>query len=218
MGNLRMHKSCFITFEGIEGAGKSTIIQTIFTYLVAQKFDVIKTREPGGTEVAEAIRRMLLAYYEERIAEDTELLLMFAARAQHIDCVIKPALQKQQIILCDRFTDASFAYQGGGRGINCTRITELENWVQGDLQPDFTILLDLPVEVGLERAQTRDNNLDRIGAEEVEFFQRVRDAYLLRAQNSPERFFIFNVNCSLVEVENKIMDFFINKICPKILN
>jgi dTMP kinase len=186
-------KGTFITIEGIEGAGKSTAIKFMQEYLSAKNkgVDVIVTREPGGTEIAEKIRQILLDHHEEKMAEDTELLLMFASRAQHLARVIRPALASGMIVLCDRFTDASFAYQGGGRGIPVETIAVLEKWVHADLQPDFTILLDLPVEIGMRRAKGR-SNLDRFESEEFHFFEKVRECYLQRAKKYAARYRIVN--------------------------
>jgi dTMP kinase len=193
----------FITVEGIEGAGKSTAIKFIQEYLVQHSIDVVVTREPGGTEIAEAIRRVLLDYYEEDMSRDAELLLFFAARAQHIARVIKPALAAGKVVLCDRFTDASFAYQCGGRGIDEDHLAVLETWVQGDLRPDLTILMDLPVDVGMERARNRSAP-DRFEAEQHQFFERVRQCYLDRAKRYSERFRIVDAGVSLDEIKQSL--------------
>jgi dTMP kinase len=182
-----MQAGKFITVEGIEGAGKSSMIQFIAEYLQERQVDFVLTREPGGTEIAEHIRQVLLDYYEEKMAEDTELMLMFAARAQHLHHVIRPALKANKIVICDRFTDTSFAYQGGGRGIDADRIAALETWVQRGLDPDLTILLDVPADIGMERALKRSAP-DRIEQEQLHFFERARDAYLARAQSFKDRF------------------------------
>ena len=160
-------------------------------------------REPGGTAFAESIRQLLLNPQQEIVAEDTELLLMFAARAQHIAEVINPNLEQGRWVLSDRFTDASYAYQGGGRGIDSKRITVLEEWVQGTLKPDLTILLDAPVEIALTRMKNRDTP-DRIEQEQQSFFQRVRDCYLQRAKAEPNRFRIIDASLPLAEVEKNI--------------
>lgn len=199
----------FITIEGIEGAGKSTVIEFIRSYLSSKQVNLLVTREPGGTEIAEAIRLVLLDYYEESMAEDTELLLMFASRAQHIAQVIKPGVEAGQIILSDRFTDASFAYQGGGRGISKERIEKLEEWVQGGLRPDVTLLLDVSAEVGLNRIQNRQDAPDRIEQEEIEFFERVRQCYLDRSKQYPDQYYVIDASCSLDEVKRatqKLLD------------
>jgi dTMP kinase len=141
-------KGVFITVEGIEGVGKSTAIRFLQAYLAEKNVEVLVTREPGGTEIAEAIRKLLLAHYTEPMTQDAELLMMFASRAQHIAQIIRPALDKGTLVLCDRFTDASFAYQGAGRGMDENYIAALEKWVQGGLKPDLTILLDAPEKLG----------------------------------------------------------------------
>jgi dTMP kinase len=180
-------KGKFITLEGGEASGKSTNIQFISKWLAARQIPHVLTHEPGGTPFAESIRQLLLMKQPEPIASDAELLLMFASRAQHIAQVIKPALDSGKWVICSRFTDSSYAYQGGGRGLPMEKIAQLEHLVQGDLQPDLTILLDLPVEIALERARHR-GELDRIEAEDVAFFERVRAVYLARAKAFPERF------------------------------
>ncbi|MFP4181204.1 MAG: dTMP kinase [Thiohalospira sp.] len=187
----------FITVEGIEGAGKSTQIEAM-RYLLAEEngLEVITTREPGGTEVGESVRSLLLE--GPAMAVDTELLLLFAARAQHLDEVIRPALAAGQWVICDRFIDATYAYQGGGRGIARSRIAALEGWVLGDLRPDRTFLYDLPAEEGLERAGRR-GFLDRFEREEVDFFERVRATYLDRARAEPYR--ICRIDASRPETE-----------------
>lgn len=194
----------FITIEGIEGAGKSTAVNIITDYLKEKEIDFIATREPGGTEIAEAIRQLLLCSYHEKMAEDTELLLMFASRAQHIAQVILPALNAQKVVICDRFTDASFAYQGGGRGVSEERIAILENWVQGQLRPDLTILLDVPTELGFKRINGR-GGLDRIEQEKVHFFERVRACYLTRAERYSNRYRIINAAVSLKEMKTALI-------------
>jgi dTMP kinase len=176
----------FITIEGIEGVGKSTAIKTAVDFLERHGLPVTRAREPGGTEIAEAIRQLLLSHYSEPMIPLTELLLMFAARAQHIEHVIKPALAAGQWVVCDRFSDASFAYQGGGRGLAMGTIANLAEWVQGDLTPTLTLLLDAPVEMALARIQARGKT-DRIEQEAVSFFERVREAYLELARSHPER-------------------------------
>lgn len=181
----------FITFEGAEGVGKSTQIRLAADYLRAHGIDVVVTREPGGTPMAEAIREVLLAPRSEPVNETTELLLMFAARAQHLHSLIEPSLASGRWVLCDRFTDATFAYQGGGRGVSADRIAQLENLVQGALRPDHVILLDAPVTVGLERARHR-GDLDRFEQEAAAFFDRVRETYLYRAGLDPTRYHIIN--------------------------
>ncbi|MGE8408532.1 MAG: dTMP kinase [Pseudomonas sp.] len=177
----------FITLEGPEGAGKSTNRDYLAGRLRDQGLDVLLTREPGGTPLAERIRELLLAPSEEKMHADTELLLVFAARAQHLAEVIRPALARGAVVLCDRFTDATYAYQGGGRGLSVERIATLERFVQEGLQPDLTLLFDLPVEVGLSRAAAR-GRLDRFEQEGLAFFEAVRQAYLARASADPQRY------------------------------
>ena len=189
----------FITVEGIEGAGKSSNIAFIQQCLEARGKSVLATREPGGTHLAEAVRAILLGA-DYPLGEDAELLLMFAARAQHLSERIRPALAAGDWVLCDRFTDATYAYQGGGRGVAAGRIAALEQWVQGDLRPDLTILLDVPVAVGLERAGQRSEP-DRFEREEAAFFGRVRDAYLERAAADPARFRVVDAAAPLPQVQ-----------------
>jgi dTMP kinase len=190
---VELMRGRFITFEGIEGAGKTTQILRLRDYLVSQKIDCLLTREPGGTEVAEVIRSVVLDKTLQTMHSDTELLLIFAARAEHLQQKILPALQRGQWVLCDRFTDASYAYQGYGRGISLERMTVLEQWVQGELQPDLTLLFDLPVAMGLSRAGKR-GEADRFESETVDFFTRVRDGYLQRAHRYPERFRVIDAS------------------------
>ena len=176
-----MKKGLFITLEGGEGVGKTTNSLYIKQLLKNDGKRVITTREPGGTAFAEKIRQLLLEKTEEPVSESTELLLMFAARAQHIEQVIKPALERGEWVLCDRFTDATYAYQSGGRGMDAGMIAWLEQSVQGDLRPDLTLLLDAPINVGMQRAQKRAE-LDRFESEQHDFFDRVRAVYLQRAK------------------------------------
>ena len=196
-------RGLFITLEGPEGAGKTTNRAYLAEQLQAQGFAVLLTREPGGTALAEQIREILLAPHDEIMSVDTELLLMFAARAQHLAQVILPALAAGKIVICDRFTDATYAYQGGGRGLDCSRIALLEQFVQGDLRPDMTLLFDLPVEEGMARAVAR-GKLDRFEQEQQDFFEKVRQAYLQRAQNDPERFRLVNAQQSLPAVQQSL--------------
>ncbi len=193
----------FITIEGGEGAGKSTNIQFIMDFLQQKGIKVLQTREPGGTPLAERIRKILLDKTESTIHCDTELLLMFAARAQHLHEVILPALQKGIWVVCDRFTDATYAYQGGGRGIDKQRIKSLETWVQGKLRPDKTLIFDLPIEVGLERAGNRSDP-DRFELENIEFFNRVRSTYLERANKTPEKYAVINAKPKIEIVQQDI--------------
>jgi dTMP kinase len=177
----------FITLEGPEGAGKSTNREYIAARLRERGIEVVLSREPGGTPLAECIRELLLAPSDETMASDTELLLVFAARAQHLAQVIRPALARGAVVLCDRFTDATYAYQGGGRGLSEARIAELERFVQGELRPDLTLVFDLPVAVGLSRAAAR-GRLDRFEQEGQAFFEAVRRTYLDRAEAAPARY------------------------------
>ena len=176
----------FITLEGIEGAGKSTALALVREAVEAAGHAVVVTREPGGTALGEDLRALLLGHKHTGMADDTELLLMFAARAEHLHQVILPALLAGKWVICDRFTDATYAYQGGGRGLSRQRIAQLETWVQGERRPDLTLLLDLPVLQGLERAGRRSAP-DRFESEQAAFFERVRQAYLDIAKAEPQR-------------------------------
>jgi dTMP kinase len=202
----------FITLEGTEGAGKSTALKFLAKALRKTQVPLVVTREPGGTPIAEKIRSVLLGEHEEIMCHDTELLLMFASRAQHLASVINPALAKGHWVLCDRFTDASYAYQGGGRGIPAQRIAVLETFVQHELQPDLTILLDLSVEIGRQRIQKR-GNLDRIEAEQQVFFQRIRDCYLERARQFPHRFKIVDASQPLTKVKRELQGIINALVC-----
>ena len=193
----------FITLEGSEGSGKSTNLAFIAEWLRQQGVDLVVTREPGGTPLSETIRGLLLDKGNSAMCDDTELLLMFAARAQHLSELIIPALERGQWVLCDRFTDATYAYQGGGRGISHERIATLEQWVQGELRPDLTLYLDLPVEIGLARALARGEP-DRFESEKASFFERVRQGYLGQAKSSPERYRILDASVPLNEVQQQI--------------
>ena len=181
----------FITFEGTEGVGKSTQLKHAATVLREQGIDVLVTREPGGTPMAESIRELLLAPRAESVNDITELLLMFAARAQHLHSRILPELTAGRWVLCDRFTDATFAYQGGGRGVPAESIAMLETLVQGDVRPDHVVLLDAPVETGMARARHR-GELDRFEQEAVAFFERIRQTYLERAATAPGRYHVID--------------------------
>lgn len=193
----------FITLEGPEGAGKSTNRDYLAAHLRDHGLDVLLTREPGGTPLAERIRELLLAPSDERMDADTELLLVFAARAQHLAEVIRPALARGAVVLCDRFTDATYAYQGGGRGLSVERIATLERFVQGGLQPDLTLLFDLPVEIGLSRAAAR-GRLDRFEQEGQAFFEAVRQAYLDRAKADPQRYHLIDAAQPLAIVQQSL--------------
>ena len=190
----------FITIEGGEGAGKSTAQTFLADKLAARGISVLQTREPGGTPLAEAIRRNLLSLDEEAPVEMAELLLVFAARAQHLAKVIEPALQQGQWVLCDRFTDATYAYQGAGRGLSAALIGKLEALVQGDRRPDTVILLDMPPQIGLARAKAR-GALDRFEQEGQVFFERVRQGYLERAAAFPDRYVVIDAAEELSEVQ-----------------
>lgn len=200
-----MSRGRFITLEGGEGVGKTTNLAFIKDYLHQHGIRVIVTREPGGTELAEKIRHLLLDKDSEAVSEHAELLLIFAARAQHIKHVIEPALAQGIWVLCDRFTDATYAYQGGGRSMRNSTIEWLENLVQGSLRPDLTVLLDAPVEIGIERARAR-GDFDRFEAEKISFFEHVRRAYLLQAELHPERIKLIKANQPLVDVQREIIN------------
>ena len=193
----------FITLEGIEGAGKSSHLTFIQEYFQRAGKTVVLTREPGGTALGEKIRELLLDHRNDAMASDTELLLMFAARAQHLAQVICPALARGDWVLCDRFTDATYAYQGGGRGIASARIAAMESWVQAELRPDLTLLLDVPEDIGLQRAGQRSTP-DRFERERAEFFARVRAAYLDMAKSYPARYRVIDASQSLDVVQQEI--------------
>lgn len=193
----------FITLEGIEGAGKSTQLAVARRCLEARGIDVLATREPGGTPIGERIRSLLLDPAREGMATDTELLLMFAARTEHIAQKILPALEQGTWVLCDRFTDATYAYQGGGRGVARERIAFLEDHVQGPLRPDLTLLFDLPVALGLSRAGKR-SKADRFESETVRFFEDVRAAYLAIAKSQPDRVEVIEADAGLEQVSASV--------------
>ena len=193
----------FITVEGGEGVGKSSNLAFIEAWLREAGKEVVMTREPGGTGLGEKIRELLLDANQTGMAMDTELLLMFAARAQHLDEVIKPSLAANKWVVCDRFTDATYAYQGGGRGVEQQRIAQIEQWVQGNLRPDLTLLLDLPVQQGLQRAGQRSAP-DRFEQEQQHFFERVRETYLIRARQEPNRFRVIDATPALEQVQQQI--------------
>ncbi len=200
-----MTRPLFITLEGSEGVGKTSNMAFIKSLLQQQQIDFIETREPGGTPLGEALRNMLLGEDFKGMSDDTELMLMFAARAEHVAQVIKPALAKGQWVLCDRFSDATYAYQGGGRQLDMQRIAGLESWVLGDLRPDLTILLDAPIEVGRERAGKRSAP-DRFEQERDAFFNRVRDTYLARAKAEPQRIKVVDAALELPAVQAQIKE------------
>jgi dTMP kinase len=202
---LSADRGLFITVEGIEGAGKSTHINFIVNYLRAAGHDVVATREPGGTALGETIRSVVLQPQADEISIEAEALLMFAARAQHIEEVIEPALARGSWIVCDRFTEATYAYQGGGRGMPFSRIAVLEEWVQGALRPDLTLLLDISPEVGLERVGKR-GGADRFDAETKEFFENVRNVYLRRAAQAQGRYAVIDAEQTIEAVRKAITD------------
>jgi dTMP kinase len=193
----------FITIEGGEGAGKSTMMDRVADWLEKAGHRVIRTREPGGTDLAEKLREILLDRNNISLSGRAELLLMFAARAQHLEELIRPALARGDWVLCDRFTDATWAYQGGGRGLPLGEIESLETLVHGDLQPDLTLLLDLPVKLGLKRAARR-SQADRFEQESTLFFEHVRDAYLERAEAAPDRFAVIDASRNIADVWSQI--------------
>ena len=194
-----MFQSKFITFEGTEGVGKSTQIQLLEEYLQSNNIDAIITREPGGTKAGERIREILLDKNSTNISSKTELLLMFAARAQHLEEVIYPALRKNKWVLCDRFTDASYAYQGGGRGTPVSHIQAIETVVQGNFRPDLTILLNCGVKKGMQRVKKRGKK-DRFEKERLDFFEKVQQMYLQLAKNNPQRFEVIDADNTVDEV------------------
>jgi len=215
---MRTNKGFFITIEGIEGVGKSTNINTIKGYLTQKKIDFIITREPGGTLLAEKIRNLLLEVNnDEKLSELSELLLIFASRAQHLEKLIKPALTKGKWVICDRFTDATYAYQGEGRGLDWGKISQLEELVQEHLRPDLTIILDLDPRLGLERAKGR-GELDRFEQEKMEFFTKVRTAYLKIAAADPERCIVIDASSELAEVSALLLNALDNKLTKLLRN
>ncbi len=199
-----MSRGKFITFEGGEGVGKSTNVAFVESYLQSKHIPVVVTREPGGTKLAEKLRTLLLDKKSEAITEEAELLLMFAARSQHLKHVIEPALARGDWVICDRFTDATYAYQGGGRNMKISTIEGLENLIQGNLRPDLTLLLDAPVKVGMERAGKR-GAFDRFESETLQFFEDVRRAYLLQAEINPKRIRLIKASQPLAEVQQAII-------------
>jgi len=198
-----MDRGQFITVEGIEGVGKSTNIDTLVARIEAAGHKVLTTREPGGTPYAEDIREILMNRSDEPVPEIAELLLMFAARSFNVNNVILPALEAGTWVVCDRFTDSTRAYQGGGRGIPMETIDRVADWVHGDTWPDLTILLDAPVEVGMERAGNRSEP-DRFEQERHEFFQRVRECYLQIAASEPDRFVVIDTTQTIDEVREEM--------------
>ena len=198
-----MNKGKFITIDGVEGAGKSTQIDLICSYLHRKGIEVVRTREPGGTDIGEKIRSVLLDVDNKEMHSDTELLLMFSSRNELIQNKIIPALNDGKWVVSDRFTDASFAYQGGGRMLSLDRIARLENWVLGSFKPDLTFLLDISVEIGMTRVEAR-NAKDRIEQEERAFFERVRSVFIERSKIYPDRIKLINAERSVDEIQTQI--------------
>lgn len=198
-----MARGKFITLEGSEGVGKTTNLEFISNCLKSAGIPCVQTREPGGTPLAEELREMLLAVRDEAVSSTAELLMMFAARSQHIERVIEPQLHAGRWVVCDRFTDATYAYQGGGRGVDDAQIAALESMVHGNLQPDLTLYLDLTPELAFERI--RERQADRFEREHREFFERVRVSYLDRAERY-ERFAIIDASQALDEVQSSIRE------------
>ncbi len=194
----------FLTIEGGEGAGKTTAMGIITAWLASRDIPFIQTREPGGTPMAEAVREILLASYDETIDSTTELLLMFAARSQNLHQNIERAMAEGKVVVCDRFTDATYAYQGGGRGVDQGHIATLETLVQGERRPDLTLLLDIDPETGLTRARSRGEGLDRIEQEDIAFFSRVRAEYLNRAVRYPRQYVVIDASSPLAQVKQHI--------------
>ncbi len=199
-----MKRGRFISVEGIEGVGKSSNMGALVECIEAAGYEVLTTREPGGTPVAEDIRKLLKEHGDEPIPEIAELLLMFAARSLNVNNVIVPALNAGTWVVCDRFTDSSRAYQGGGRGLSMATIDQLADWVHGEVWPDLTVLLDAPVKIGMARASSRGTP-DRIEREEHDFFARVRECYLRLAVAEPDRFVVIDTTRSLPEVQADVV-------------
>jgi len=199
-----MRRGLFLTVEGVEGAGKTTCLASVRALLESRGERVVMTREPGGTALGEAIRGLLLGHDYAGMSTEAETLLVFAARAEHLAKVVRPALEQGSVVVCDRFTDATYAYQGGGRGLADSRIAQLEDWVQQGLQPDLTLLLDLPVDQGLARAGQRSAP-DRFESEQSAFFERARACYRERAARYPERIRVIDASVSVDEVRAQIL-------------
>ena len=195
----------FITIEGIEGVGKSTHMDRLVRHIESHGHKVLTSREPGGTPTAEMIRDVVLGHNEEPIPDIAELLLMFASRSLLVENVIRPALTAGTWVVCDRFVDASRAYQGGGRGIPLAQVNELAGWVLGDLRPDLTVLLDAPVEIAMARTGSRGNP-DRLDVERADFYTRVRESYLQLAESEPDRFVVIDASGELDAVRDSIDD------------
>jgi len=195
----------FISIEGTEGAGKSTLAKFFQTYLYEKNVDVLMTREPGGTEIAEGIRHILLKQHQEVLLPKTEALLMFASRVQHLEHKLLPALQSGQWVISDRFSDASYAYQGAGRLLGFEKINELKEWSIGHIVPDLTFFLDVPLKLAAERLKSRQS-LDRIESEKIDFFERVKSMYEYLAEKFPQRFYRIDASLSEVDVINLARD------------
>lgn len=198
-------KGKFITLEGVDGAGKSTHLTWLVNHLRTQGRIVVQTREPGGTPLGEKLRELLL---HEPMHLETEALLMFAARREHLEEVIKPAIGRGNWVVCDRFTDASFAYQGGGRGLSIEKLSQLENWVQEGLQPDLTLLFDLPIDIASQRMAGAARQLDRFEQEKADFHERVRAAYLARAAQMPARVKVIDSRMTVEHIQKQLEDMF----------
>lgn len=196
--------SKFITLEGIEGVGKTSNLEYIRSLLEESGKQCVVTREPGGTPLGESLRAILLEHSDDEMSADAELLMMFAARAEHLKKVILPALKAGKYVLCDRFTEATYAYQGGGRGLDVAKIAELETWAQGDLRPDLTIILDAPVHIGRDRAGKRSAP-DRIEKEADDFFKKVRASYREMANHYPHRICLVDATQNLENVQTQIL-------------
>ncbi len=195
-----MQAGKLITLEGIEGVGKSSNLRFMADYLIQNGIEVTTTREPGGTPLAEDLRKILLTDYQEKIYPETELLILYAARFQHVEGVVKPALAKGQWVICDRFNDATFAYQGAGRMMDIKKIIQLDQWALNGFSPSLTIILDAPVELAFSRIQ-KHRDLDRFEKEKKEFFERIRQAYLTRASEAPERYKVVDASLPLSQVQ-----------------
>lgn len=202
--NEKSYPGVFVTLEGIEGVGKTTNMRFLGEYLHEHNIPLLITREPGGTPLADDIRHFLLSEHEEDVLPETELLLIFAARAQHIKNVILPALAAGKLVLCDRFTDTSYAYQGAGRGIAKEKIASLEEVVQDGLKPDMTILFDAHIEVGLSRIQSRDKT-DRFESETKNFFHKCRQEYLKLAEQEPDRFVTIDASQPITDMQKELV-------------
>ena len=200
-----MNRGRFITIEGIEGTGKSTNIAFLKSLVKEHELEVITTREPGGTPLAEQIRELLLVHREENLPPLTELLLFFASRSVMLKNLVIPALERGDWVICDRFTDATRAYQGAGRGLDISVIEQLADWVHGGLQPDLTVLLDAPAELGISRVKSRGQG-DRMDSQELIFYEKVRTAYLNLAKENPERFVVVDATQSLADVQDAIRE------------